>query len=114
MANSVDPDETLRSAASHLGLYCLLRPVCPNTYGKYGIYPKYWDTILNILVLKFEKKSQFYYLLMSLKKCWRVANSVDPESCILWQLIWVYTVCSGQSVPKLRVIMVKNIPCNSM
>ena len=38
MANSVDPDETPRSAASHLGLYCLLRPVCPNTYGKYGIY----------------------------------------------------------------------------
>ena len=37
MANSVDPDETSRSAASHLGLYCLLKPVCPNTYGKYGI-----------------------------------------------------------------------------
>ena len=37
VANSVDPDETPRSAASHLGLYCLLRPVCPNTYGKYGI-----------------------------------------------------------------------------
>ena len=36
MANSVDPDETPRSAASHLGLYCLLRPVCPNIYGKYG------------------------------------------------------------------------------
>ena len=36
MANSVDPDETPRSAASHLGLNCLLRPVCPNTYGKYG------------------------------------------------------------------------------
>ena len=35
VANSVDPDETPRSAASHLGLYCLLRPVCPNTYGKY-------------------------------------------------------------------------------
>ena len=32
----VDPDETLRSATSHLGLNCLLRPVCPNTYGKYG------------------------------------------------------------------------------
>ena len=30
VANSVDPDETPRSAASHLGLYCLLRPVCPN------------------------------------------------------------------------------------
>ena len=36
MANSVDPDETPRSAASHLGLHCLLRPVCPNTYDKYG------------------------------------------------------------------------------
>ena len=36
MANSVDPDETPCYAASHLGLYCLLRPVCPNTYGKYG------------------------------------------------------------------------------
>ena len=38
VANSVDPDETPRSAASHLGLNCLLRPVCPNIYGKYGIY----------------------------------------------------------------------------
>ena len=26
------------SAASHLGLNCLLRPVCPNTYSKYGIH----------------------------------------------------------------------------
>ena len=34
MANSVDPDETRRSVASHLGLHCLLRPVGPNTYGK--------------------------------------------------------------------------------
>ena len=38
VANSVDPDETPRSAASHLVLYCLLRPVCPNTYGKYGTH----------------------------------------------------------------------------
>ena len=36
VANSVDPDETPHSAESHLGLNCLLRPVCPNTYGKYG------------------------------------------------------------------------------
>ena len=26
----------LRSVASILGLHCLLRPVCPNTYGKHG------------------------------------------------------------------------------
>ena len=31
MANSVDPDATLHSAASHLGLHCLLRPVGPKT-----------------------------------------------------------------------------------
>ena len=36
VANSVDPDETLHSVASHLGLHCLLSPVC--------IYPKYSDT----------------------------------------------------------------------
>ena len=36
MANSVEPDETPHSMASHLGLHCLLRPVCPNTYGKCG------------------------------------------------------------------------------
>ena len=35
MANSVDPDQMPHSAASVLGLHCLLRPVCPNTYGKY-------------------------------------------------------------------------------
>ena len=34
VANSVDPDEKPRSAASHLGLHCLLRPVCPNADGK--------------------------------------------------------------------------------
>ena len=33
VANSVDPDETPRSAASHLGLYCLHRHIFPITYG---------------------------------------------------------------------------------
>ena len=33
MANSVDPDQTTRSAASDLGLHCLFRSVCPNTSG---------------------------------------------------------------------------------
>ena len=36
MAHSVDPDDTPHSERSHLGLHCLLRSVCPNTYGKYG------------------------------------------------------------------------------
>ena len=38
MPNSTDPDEMPHSVASHLDLHCLLRPVCPNTYGKYDIY----------------------------------------------------------------------------
>ena len=33
--NSVDPDETPHSVASHLGQHCLLKPVCPNTYDEY-------------------------------------------------------------------------------
>ena len=46
MANNVDPDETpqpdetLRSSASHRGVHRLFRPVCPNTYGEYGKLPR--------------------------------------------------------------------------
>ena len=29
---TVDPDQMLHSAASDLGLHCLFRPVCPNTF----------------------------------------------------------------------------------
>ena len=41
MANSVDPDQMLHSAASDLGLHCLLRPVIQILY----IYPKYLDAL---------------------------------------------------------------------
>ena len=37
MANSAGPDQMPHSAASDLGLRCLLKPVCPNTLGYYGI-----------------------------------------------------------------------------
>ena len=36
VANIVDLDEMLQSEASHLDLHCLLRPIGPNTYSKYG------------------------------------------------------------------------------
>ena len=35
LANNVDPDQTLHSAASDDGLNYLLRPICPNTWGYY-------------------------------------------------------------------------------
>ena len=45
MANSVDPDQMLHSAASDLGLHCLQMPLCPNTYGYYCTKcPKYLYT----------------------------------------------------------------------
>ena len=40
MANSVDPDQMPHSVASDLGLHCLQRPFCPNTYSYYGSLKK--------------------------------------------------------------------------
>ena len=37
MANSIDSDQKPQKTASDLGLHCLLKPDCPNTYGKYSI-----------------------------------------------------------------------------
>ena len=36
MANSIDCDQMLHSAAFDLGVHCLLKPVCQNSKGKYG------------------------------------------------------------------------------
>ena len=52
VANSVDPDETPHDAASHLGLHCLLRSVCPNTYGKYDSYTQIKTSLLLLMQLK--------------------------------------------------------------
>ena len=35
-AKGVDPDRMLHSTLSDLGLHCYLRPIYPNTEGKYG------------------------------------------------------------------------------
>ena len=45
MANSIDSDQMLQNAASDLDLYCLQRPVCPNTLGYYSKYQMAWVTI---------------------------------------------------------------------
>ena len=47
MTNSADPDQMPHFAASDLGLHCLLRPVCPNTSGYYGI--KYYIEMLQLV-----------------------------------------------------------------
>ena len=57
VANSADPDETPRSAASHLGLHCFLRLVCPNTYNIYGSRYYAFDIFRRVFYYsKWEKK----------------------------------------------------------
>ena len=107
MCCSVDPDQMPHSATSDLRLHCLQRPICPNTYGYYGItksyekfiqlighyhiYPKYWKTItpyhicLNIWI------SPFYYPLMYLG--W-VANSADSVHGICVNIVTSSDLCS--------------------
>ena len=66
---SVDPDETPHPAASHLGLHCLLRPACPNTY---SIYDKIYHTCAKIW------RNIIYYPLC-LKIAGWLANSADSD-----------------------------------
>ena len=64
MANSVDPDETPRSAAFYLGLHCLFRSVSLNTYGKYSIFVRTvdWNMLgcCALLYKKLKKKHNEY------------------------------------------------------
>ena len=52
------------AAASHQGLHCFLRPVCPNTYGKYCRYNTIEYIKLTLLVPKFTRhlSSAFLFL----------------------------------------------------
>ena len=40
MANSADPDQMPQNVASDLGLYCLQRPICPNTNCAFDSFQK--------------------------------------------------------------------------
>ena len=74
--NDVDPDETPRS---HLGLHCLLRPPCPNTYGRYGTVkrgicksPHYYSDIQNCSGFK----PAFIFELLHKKQCHTLLTAV--------------------------------------
>ena len=47
LANSADADQTSRSAASNLGLYCLPTPTCPNNKDIYGIIIQSYKFVKN-------------------------------------------------------------------
>ena len=116
MANSVDPDETPRSAASHLGLYCMLRP--PNTYGKYGS-PRvgHWleshsSQILLIIVrsslVKFQQTAfQHIFLIFSQKVVFDLSSKLSlwrefackVKANFLWRVYMkVYSLFSGKNI----------------
>ena len=62
IASSVDPDETPHSAASHLGLHSLLRPVYPNTHSKYSILLLPHEVSFLIYCLIIKQTSPFFSL----------------------------------------------------
>ena len=71
MANSVDPDQMPHSVLSDLGLSCLLRHVCLNIQGYYGILflnenISCKEYQLHIFWLR--KKKIIYYLVIPLNK----------------------------------------------
>ena len=67
----------------------------------YRIYSKYWDTLTPYRTCPIICKNLFHYLLMWLKYCWTSSKQCRPWSDATF---WVYTLCSGLSVPIIRVI----------
>ena len=119
-ANSVTPaDETLHSAASHLGLHCLLRPVC--------VYPKYSDISTPYHTCSKILTSTIYYPILWLKIAGWVANSVDPDETLhsaashlglhcLLSPVCIYPKYSDTSTPyhTYSKIWTSTIYCNLM
>ena len=55
MADSVEPDRMLHSAASDRGLHCSLVVIFPNILGYYGmymhVYKKKWYKIIEVILV---------------------------------------------------------------
>ena len=90
VANSVDPDEMPHFVASHLGLHCLLMPVCPNTYGKYRRY-----------VLKFELYFNTCWCVQKLLDEWHSRPSsdninLDALTCLSLYLVQIWYFYTGE------------------
>ena len=97
VANSVDPDESLHSVASHLALHCLLRPVCPNSYGIYDkwitTYPNYScfvkQTFERLLPLSgiIQKTTHWWYFSYSPTPSLLDSRLAYQASCLLKRLM---------------------------
>ena len=61
MENSLDPNYMPHSVASDLGLHCLLKSLCPNTWGKYDIldHERYSNVGQNSYIIMYDGKEDF-------------------------------------------------------
>ena len=102
VANRMDPDQTLRSVASDLGLYCSLRTACPNTQVIYNILyitrlikeshcNRIWLMTRHISVYAFRTLKAVSSLYK--KRCrWRVENKCLDQTVRTDRLIWICCV----------------------
>ena len=88
MANSVDSDQTPRSAASDLGLHSLLRHVFPNAWSKYGSLSK-WNPLRN--------NPGSAPVWVSVQKAKKIYSLCHSANFIVWDTTWEnvpYDMCA--------------------
>ena len=77
MANCTDPDETPCHLASDLGLHCLLKFVCSNTYGYHGIGLLPSRRVYKLTSLEEINPDSFLVVLMLAVKYWASRDQVN-------------------------------------
>ena len=108
--NNADPDQMQHSAVSYLGLHCLLRSVCPITYGKFlsikylicslasvFIMTIWWYVWISMKSLKYEISMTVICIApdkvpFSIERCCFLQKSIDiflisPQNRMLWYLL---------------------------
>ena len=102
---SIWPGYTVCSGLSHsvvydLGLHCLLRPICPILQHMIWVYTVCSDQSVPFCSV-WSGSTLFAQASLSHSAAYDLGLHclLRPVCPILWHMIWVYTVCSGQSVP---------------
>ena len=102
MANSLDPDDTPRSAASHLGLHCLLRPAWPSTVNTVLIviirlaYLQMKEIVRRYILVCKDLNSNFFCYFISDRRCTLVTQTASTTvTAATASLITVTTVTAA-------------------
>ena len=102
MSDRVDPDQMPCSVVSDLWVFTICSGLSVPILN-YHIYPKYWDTFMPY---QSPNNSTSILLTVEMHKDRLMSDRVDPEQmpCSVVSDLRVFTICSGLSVPILRVI----------